>query len=268
MLDKNMGLGAVLRLDQTTDLAAGIVIADHRNEGRRRSQRPQIAKHVPGAPEALHFALDPQHRDWRFGRHALDLAEYVMIEHDVADAQHPRRSQVVYIREEIAIVRHRQFLVAVPPRVLTTLRNARKQNAVAFSSMSQKTRPFIWFRFTGAGAGGRRQRRGLRAAARIRRRSSRSSSHPGTDLLRIPGPLDPNPRPVMTSTQRRPASWEAAIKAASARCASACVIPCRSRVASISRRPRLSRSALARSIPAKRSSGAAGGDGMALGFSN
>jgi hypothetical protein len=103
--------------------------------------------------------------------------------------------------------------------------------------------------------------------ARIRRRSSDSSSHRGTDLLRTPGPLEPNPRPVMTSTQRRPASWEAAIKAASARCASACVIECRSRVASILCRPRLSLSALARSIPAKRSSGSGTRDGLAWGFS-
>ena len=156
MLDENMGLGALLRLDQTTDLAAGIVIADHRNEGRRCSQRPQIAKHVPGAPEALHFALDPQHRDWRFGRHALDLAEYVMIEHDVADAQHPRRFQAVDIRKEIAVVSHRQFLVAVPPRVLTTLRNARKQKCRGILVDVAENRPFVPFRFTGAGAGGRR----------------------------------------------------------------------------------------------------------------
>src|SRR5215470_9608146 len=186
MLDENMGLGAVLRLDETTDLAAGIVSADHRNEGRRRSQRPQIAKHVPGAPEALHFALDPQHRDWRFGRHALDLAEYVMIEHDVADAQHPRRSQEVDIREEIAVVSHRQFLVAVPPRVLTKLRDARKRNAAAFSSISRKTRPFVWFRFTGAGAGGRRQRRGLRAAAGLVRRRGSAAAAPALPAIAEP----------------------------------------------------------------------------------
>jgi hypothetical protein len=77
-----------------------------------------------------------------------------------------------------------------------------------------KKRPFVSLAFTAAGARGRKPRRRLRAAAapvqsRIRRLSSSSSSHRGTELLRIPGPLDPNPRPVMTSTQRRPASWDA-----------------------------------------------------------
>lgn len=92
--------------------------------------------------------------------------------------------------------------------------------------------------------------------ARTCRRSAGSSSHRGTRLFRTPGPLGLMPLPVMMSTQRRPASREAATNAASARCASAWVIPWRSRRASIVCRPRFSRSALARSIPAKRSSGA------------
>ena len=59
----------------------------------------------------------------------------------------------------------------------------------------------------------------------------------------------------MTRTQRRPASRDLWINAARARCASAWVMPCRSRRASIGWRPRFSRSALARSIPEKRSRG-------------
>ena len=90
-----MRLGAVLRLDQTPDLAPGFVIADDRDERRSRPQRPQIAQHISRAAQRLHFALDPQHRDRRFGRHPLDLAIDVVIEHYVADAQHARRFQAV-----------------------------------------------------------------------------------------------------------------------------------------------------------------------------
>src|SRR5437764_3404291 len=95
------------------------------------------------------------------------------------------------------------------------------------------------------------------AIASTCRRSSGSWSQRGTALFNTP-PLE-RPWPVMTSTQRRPAAREAATNPVSARCASVWVMPCRSSRASIGRRPRRNRSAVARSTPAKRSSGGAGG---------
>ena len=87
-----MRFGAVLSFYQTPDLAAGFVIADNRDERCGCPQRPQIAQHVSRAAQRLHFALDPQHRDRCFGRHSLDLAINVVIEHYVTDAQHAGRS--------------------------------------------------------------------------------------------------------------------------------------------------------------------------------
>src|SRR5207237_1086229 len=72
------------------------------------------------------------------------------------------------------------------------------------------------------------------------------------------------PCPVITSTQRRPAAREPDTKPWSARCASGWVIPCRSSRASIARRPRRSRSAVARSTPANWSSGGGAGGGERL----
>ena len=92
-----MRLGAVLRFYQPPDLAAGFVVADNRDERGGRSERPQIAEHVSRAAQRLHFAFDPQYRDRCFGRHSLDLAINVMIEHYVANAQHARRFQPVDI---------------------------------------------------------------------------------------------------------------------------------------------------------------------------
>jgi ribosomal protein S18 acetylase RimI-like enzyme len=86
-----MRLGAVLRFYQTSDLAAGFVVADNGDERCGRPQRPQVAQHVSRAAQRLHFAFDPQYRDRCFGRHSLDLAINVVIEHYVADAQHARR---------------------------------------------------------------------------------------------------------------------------------------------------------------------------------
>ncbi len=95
-------------------------------------------------------------------------------------------------------------------------------------------------------------------------RAERPSSQRGTARRSTPPPI--LPRPVMTRTHLLPSARAPRINRASARCASSCVIPCKSSRASTGCLPRFSRSAFARSMPANRSSarggwGAAGADG-------
>ena len=89
---------------------------------------------------------------------------------------------------------------------------------------------------TPCAAAGTARRRRRRAAGPWRsragaRRSPGSLSQRGTAAFSTP-PLI-RPCPVMTSTTRRPIARDPATNPFSARCASACVIPCRSRRASI-----------------------------------
>src|SRR5216683_3815846 len=113
-LHENVGLGPVLRFYQTPDLATGLVIADNGDKRRSRPQCPEVPHYIARPAEGLHLALDPQHRDWRFGGDSLDLTVNVVIEHHVTDTQHARRLQPVDKGEEIAVVNHRQFLIAEP----------------------------------------------------------------------------------------------------------------------------------------------------------
>ena len=81
--------------EQPLERRAGLVGAGHRQERELRAQRRGVARDV-GRPAGALFAardLDDGHR--RLRRDALDVAEPVAVEHDVADDEHARTRRAV-----------------------------------------------------------------------------------------------------------------------------------------------------------------------------
>ncbi|MEJ0070544.1 MAG: hypothetical protein WDO24_19605 [Pseudomonadota bacterium] len=65
------------------------------------AERGQVAHDIAGAAQHRDLALDSDHRDRRLGRDAIDMAVDKAIEHQVADAQHPRLGELANRRDEI-----------------------------------------------------------------------------------------------------------------------------------------------------------------------
>jgi len=62
-------------------------MADHAQQARTRTERSGVARNVGGAAEPVLLTLHMHDRHGRLGRDAIDVAEPVAIEHDVADHQ-------------------------------------------------------------------------------------------------------------------------------------------------------------------------------------
>ena len=130
----------------------------------------------------------------------------VMIQHHVADAQDACRSQAVDMGRDrccwpstLHACMKNCAVFAALPAFLAARRSMRLRVRLLTSDGAQQQVKRARVRHPAA------------APARplvCRRRSPASSSHRGTASLRIPGPVGPKPRPVMTRTQRRPASRE------------------------------------------------------------
>ena len=80
--------------EQLHDALARLVVADHAQQARLRAERGGVARDVGGAAQALFLALHMHDRHRRFRRDAVDVAEPVAVEHDVADHQHARRAEL------------------------------------------------------------------------------------------------------------------------------------------------------------------------------
>ncbi len=57
-LDEGVHLGAVLRLEQPLDLAAGLVVPTTEMNDACDAQGGQIAQHIAGAAQSLQLTLD------------------------------------------------------------------------------------------------------------------------------------------------------------------------------------------------------------------
>ncbi|OIQ75656.1 hypothetical protein GALL_426770 [mine drainage metagenome] len=70
---------------QGDELATGLVCADHRQQCGLRPERGGVERDVGSTADPVLVALHAHHRYWRLRRNAIDRAEPVTVEHDVAD---------------------------------------------------------------------------------------------------------------------------------------------------------------------------------------
>ena len=86
-LHQQPGLDIRLPADQPGQIRSGLIVADHGDEGRRRTQRGQIAHHVAGATRQRNLPLDRQDRHRRLQADPRYVAIGIAVEHDIADDQ-------------------------------------------------------------------------------------------------------------------------------------------------------------------------------------
>jgi hypothetical protein len=84
-----------LGFGEIRDLQRQPVFTGDRDQCRVRAERGHVAGHVAGAAEHGLLRADPQDRDRRFGRDALDASMHESIEHHVADAQNARSRECI-----------------------------------------------------------------------------------------------------------------------------------------------------------------------------
>ena len=66
---------------------ARLVLSDQPDQGGLPAQGDNIARHVGGATQAVFAARHAHHRHRRLGRNALDFAEPIAVQHDIAHDQ-------------------------------------------------------------------------------------------------------------------------------------------------------------------------------------
>ncbi len=127
---EELGLDARLERHQASGLAPRLVVADDGEEARPGAQRRDVARDIAGTPQHDALALDAQHRDGRLGRDALDRPVDIAVDHEVAQAKHPRARERPGMVEEGGAIGHAP-LVKRPP-------TARRGSAAVISSWIQR----------------------------------------------------------------------------------------------------------------------------------
>jgi hypothetical protein len=95
-LDKQVRLDSGDGLQKAAELATGVVVTRNCQKDRLRSQGCEIAKRVASAAKNAGIPLDQKNRDRRFRRYPLDFSIDKMIEHGVADTEHPRAAELLH----------------------------------------------------------------------------------------------------------------------------------------------------------------------------
>ena len=80
-------LDAGLAADEAGEVRAGLIVADHRDEGDGGADGDEIAHDVARAAGDAQLAMDAQDRDRRLAADPLDIAIDVAVQHRVADDQ-------------------------------------------------------------------------------------------------------------------------------------------------------------------------------------
>ena len=106
-VDHQAGLDVGLGGERRAHGARAVVVADHADEQTTRAERGDVARDVAGAADHRLLARHRNHRRWRLGRDARDVAVDELVEHEVADAKHrPARNRM---RQSVKI-EHRYLL--------------------------------------------------------------------------------------------------------------------------------------------------------------
>ncbi len=87
-LHQQPGLDIGLAADQPGEVRAGLVVAQHRDEGDGGAERREVAHDIAGATRHRHLARDGDDRDRRLLADPLDRPIDVAVEHRVADDEH------------------------------------------------------------------------------------------------------------------------------------------------------------------------------------
>ena len=81
------------RRNSRADLGAGRIVADHPGQQACATERCDVQRDVRRAAQRCLRRRGPQHRDRRFGRQPLHLADHIAVEDQVAHHQDPRRME-------------------------------------------------------------------------------------------------------------------------------------------------------------------------------